>query len=250
MSTLPKQKILIELDCLLDTRIGTVASISQELATSVLNNGYHERHEDKYPDVVPEQFKTLYAQRNLDTLKMSTITTFMPLLRHLCNLIEEEAISRPYHSGPEVTVNLYPYELSAEDSKAILGAISKWLGHKVPISLVRYAPSELRPIYCKDYSLIVMYNPTDWFNLNLEELMKKPLRDVALYIPRILHNKTQTDEELKKIIEESMDPFQALDIVMKTVIDVSILEVSYFSIVRPNVVLNFSDFRLNPQNPS
>lgn len=245
MQTLPKQKILVELDCLLDTRIGTVAMISDDLATAVLDNDYHERDEDKFEGVDPEQFKTLYANRNVDTLKHSTITCFMPLLRHLCTLIHEEALSRPYHSGPEVVINIYPYFMMNDVADAISIAVKKWVGIMTPVKVVRIEPKELTPRACKDYSLLVMYNPTEWFNIQLEELLKSHLRDVALYIPQMYHNKTETDEEIKKIEEEAVHPFVALELFMKPLIDVTLIDVTYFSLFRPEILLDLKNFKLN-----
>ncbi len=245
MNQLPKQKILVELDCLLDTRIGTVAMISQDLATDVLSNGYHERLEDKFEGVDNQLFQEMYQNRNIDVLKYSTITMFMPLLKHLCRLIYEEASSRPYHSGPEVVVNIYPYYMTDDVANAISAAVRYWVGVMTPVSVVRIEPKALKPHICKEYSLMVMYDPTVWFNENLEAMLKSHLRDVALYIPQIYRNKTKTDEEIQKDTEEVMDPFAALDLIMKPLIDASQLEVYYFSIFDPKAAVDFSNFRFS-----
>lgn len=251
MSRLPKLKISVELDCLLDTRIGTVALIDQALATEVLKNGYHDRIEDKFEGVDQKLYKELYANRNTDTLKVSTITTFLPLLRHLCDLIQEESISRPYHSGPEVDVNIYPYYMTDDLADAIGSAIMQWLGPLTPVNVVRVEPKDMTPQFCKEYSLLVMYDPTEWVNLHLDGIVKKPLRDVSLYIPQILRNNTLTDEELKATVEEFMDPFAALDLFLKPIIDLTQLDAKFFSIFRPTELLDFSAFHFSsvPENP-
>lgn len=246
MNKLPKLKIYVELDCLLDTRIGTVAMISDDLATSVLKNGYHQRLEDTFEGVDDSTFKELYSKRNTDTLKHSTITTFMPLLRHLCNLIYDEAISRPYHSGPEIVLNIFPYFMTDDIATSIRSAVERWVGINIPVMVSRIEPKDLKPIICKDFSLMVMYDPTVWFNENLEELIKKPLRDVTLYIPKLYRNRQgKSEEEIAKDTEEVMDPFAALDLIMKPMIDVTQLEVYYFSIFDPKAIINFSNFYFN-----
>ena len=243
MNKLPKLKLYVELDCLLDTRIGTVAMISNDLATNVLKNNYHQRQEDVFDGVDNNTFKELYCKRNIDTLKHSTITTFMPLLRHLCELIYEEAISRPYHSGPEIVLNVYPYFMTDDVATAIRTAIERWVGNNTPVTLSRIEPKNLKPIICRDFSLMVMYDPTEWFNENLEELVKKPLRDVTLYIPQLYRNRQgKTDEEIAKETEEVMNPFAALDLVMKSIIDINQLDVYYFSIFDPKAIIDFSNF--------
>lgn len=245
MQKLPKQKIYVELDCLLDTRIGTVAMISQDLATSVLKNGYHQRDEDVFPGVDKALFDEMYKNRSIDTLKVSTITTFMPLLNHLCGLIHEEALMRPYHSGPHVVVNIYPYYITGDIADDIREAVSYWLGPVVPVEVVRIEPKELKPRYCKEFSLMVMYDPTIWFNETLEDLIKAPLRDVALYVPQLYRNKTQTNEEIEKLTEEVLHPFAALELLMKSVVDVSFLEPYYFSLFDPKAIVDFSNFKFS-----
>lgn len=246
MIKLSKLKIYVELDCLLDTRIGTVAMISEDLATQVLKNGYHQRLEDTFKDVNPIEFKERYNNRNIDTLKYSTITTVIPLLRHLCTLIYEETISRPYHSGPEIILNIYPYFMTDETVTAIRSAVERWMGLMTPVTISRIEPKDLKPVLCKDFSLMIMYDPTVWFNENLEELLKKPLRDVTLYIPKLYRNRQdKTDEEIAKDTEEVMDPFSALDLIMKPIIDINQLEVYYFSIFDPKALIDFSNFHFS-----
>lgn len=251
MNKLPKQKILIELDCLLDTRIGTVARISNDLAIGALKQNYHKRIEDKFPDVDMVLYKDLYDNRNEETLKVSTITTFLPLLKHLCSLITEEAISRPFHSGPEVIINIYPYQLSSEVTEAIQAAVMRWVGIMTPISIRRINPKEMSPSFCQDFSLLVMYDPTIWFNENLEALLKEPIRDVALYIPQLLRNKVETEEELKSLTEEFMDPISALELILKPFVDVTFLEVYFYSIFDPKAIIDFSAFNFSsvPDQP-
>ncbi len=245
MNKLPRQKILIELDCLLDTRIGTVAMISQDLATSVLQNNYHARMEDKFVGVDDVQFKEMYNNRTLDVLKHSTVTTFMPLLKHLCSQIFEESLSRPFHSGPEVIVNIYPYFMSGDVADDIKEAICRWLGVSTLVSITRIEPQELIPIVCREYSLMVMYDPTLWVNMNLENLLKTNLREVCLYIPKIYRNKDISDEELEQQIEQVMDPFIALDFLLKPLIDLTQLDVGYFSILNPKELIDFNNFRFS-----
>ena len=245
MTKLPKQKILVDLDCLLDTRIGTVAMISEELATEVLKKNYLKRVEDKFEGVDPEQYKQLYDNRNEDTLKMSTITTFLPVLRHLCHLILEEAVARPFHSGPEVVVNVFPYFMTDEVADAIKAAVMRWVGIMTPVSVCRIDPKEMSPSFCQDFTLLVMYDPTVWFNENLEQLLKKPIRDVALYTPLLLRNRVESDEELKKLVDEYMEPFAALELVMKTVVDVQFLDSYYFSIFDPKAIIDYSAFQFS-----
>ncbi len=244
MSKLQKQKILIELDCLLDTRIGTIAMMGDELATQVLNNGYHTREEDWFEGIDNDKFKELYARRDIETLKYSTITTFLPLLKHLCNLIYEEAISRPYHSGPEVYVNIYPYYMTGDTANYISSAIKHWVGSTADIHIVRTEPKDMVPRFCKEYALIVMYNPTEWFNLHVPEMIRNHLRDITLYIPQIYQNKKPSEQELSKIENETINPFIALEIIMKTLIDVTLLDVSFFSIIDPNQSMDFNEFKL------
>ena len=58
-------RVIIEIDCLLDTRLGTLAKFNPDLANAILtdtDNLYHERKTDDFPGISRETFYSLYHE--------------------------------------------------------------------------------------------------------------------------------------------------------------------------------------------
>lgn len=248
MAIIPKSKILVDLDSILDTRIATIAKISDELAVSVLSNNYHTRTQDVFDHVDMDRYIELYKNRDVDTLKLSTITNMVPVLARLSYLLTQEAIYKPYHSGPEITINTYPYRLSEAAANQFVLSLNAWMDEYTPISTTMINPAVLTPAACDEYSLLIMYDPSVWLSENLELLMKKPIMGVALYTPEILHNPPKNKEEYDEIIAEIEEPFRMTEVVLKALVDINMLDINYFSVVRPGKMPDLSRFRLHTEN--
>lgn len=231
--TKTRESILVSLDSILDTRLGTLSLIDSAIVEKILLSGtYHTRDEDVFEGIDKEAYKKLYNERDIDTLANSVLTNIPELIRHLIKVMADQAISRPLYEGSEVIVNVYPYKLSADEQEDIRKAISIHILDIAPVSIVSYSPKDLTPPHCKNtYAMMIMYDYEEWLNAHAEAFNDVQLPDVALFVPAIYFANKPSDEELKKVTKETMHPLQALETLAKVLVGLNLIDVKHFSII-------------------
>lgn len=231
--------VYAELDALLDTRLGTIARISQEAAERVLlSGGYHKRDSDNFAEVDMQVYRDLYSKRNVETLKVSTATKAVFLLNTLVRYLKEQATVRPYHDAAKVVINTFPYELSEEEKAELGTVIATWTSGLAPVELVYMSPQQLTPLYVKQhaYSSMLMYEYDPWMSLHYspENKNAKPIQDVSIFAPAIFFSEKPSEEELQQLTDTAAHPLQAIEILGRSLVGLNLIDVEYFSIIRPS----------------
>lgn len=225
-------RILIQLDALLDTRFGTLALMNPEGGEALIKAGYHSRQVDIFDGYDTKQYRELYAKRDKTTLMHSLPTKMMLLLRQMVDALDEQTIVRPYHTGVEVVVNCYPYELEEEDKVTIAETVSFWTKDLAPVKVVTLADKDLSPQFCKDqFGVMIFYDFADWFKMHVAQMASVRLVDIQAFIPSIMAHadeKTYKDD-LEKYIRDVAHPEMALDVLTKMLIGLQIVGTEWFS---------------------
>ena len=206
-----KQRALVELDFVLDTRHGTLRRIDEKLAdTLVFSNLYRDRVHDNF-DLLTNgvidraQYKELYAARDTETLFNSKMTDFIYFLRKdifqgLKRLDRQVDID-----SLEVDINFYPYILTPDESNVIRSCMEHYLPRPTVVNMVRYSPEDLTPTFLDNmYDLVAYYNHEDWLGPNSTEILTSRIPLVTLVTPRIA-----TSGELPPPDKRIKDPFLA-----------------------------------------
>jgi hypothetical protein len=228
-----REPLLIQLDVLLDTRLGTIAQHwGDEVAFGVLETGYHARETDTFKGIDKDEFQARYKQRNVETLKHSRVTNAVTLLRQLVAVLTEQGLTTPFHDGPKILVNLFPYELSSDERDAIGTAVAAWIGIPTPIELVFLPPEDLTPSHCKQsYSLMMFYEYDHWLNIHTAGFKRSLLPEVTLLAPAIYFaGPVPAPEELKRIMSEAMHPLAAAEMLASPLIGLQLIDVEHFSV--------------------
>lgn len=226
------ETVFVELDALLDTRLGTLAKLGQDLAVAALDGGYFTRMSDKFPGVDPAVFKQAYADRNTETLAYSKPTMLLSVLTQLTTTLSEQAKVRPYHDGTRVVVNTYPYQLTAEEVTEIGKAITVWINSAAPVELTYLSTKDLTPSYCRDhFSVMVVYEYDSWFVTHNEAFKRVRPNEVTMLAPALYFNQEPTEQELEQACAEAMHPLKAVELLASPVIDLKLLDSKYFSLM-------------------
>lgn len=224
-------KILVPLDVLLDTRIATVARIDNDLATTVLKNGYHTRRSDFYDGVDKKQFDDLYAKRDLLTLNNAQCTNIIKLLKSLTQTLFNQAVETPYVGRIQLIINLHPYTLEDTTKKLIIAAISEWVDDICEVSSTYITEEELSPEVIKGtYDILFMYHYGRWLELHTKQFETTPINSVTLYVPAISFENNLDDATMEKIAKDSMHPIMAIKLLCAPFIKLEPIDVSAFSI--------------------
>lgn len=227
------ESVYVTLDALLDTRLGTVAKINQDIANKLaISDSYHKRDQDVFEGIDVSEYKRLYKDRDVETLALSIVTNVVTLIKKIVSGLAEQAIKRPFHNGGKVVVNYYPYKLSEEEQVEIGKAIAIWVKGTAPVELVNIPDSALTPEYCRDnFALMIMYDYAPWLDLHAESFKKVQIPNLTLFAPAIYFEKKPTDEELKRLVSESMHPFEGMTFLVSTIMDLQLLDAKVFSIL-------------------
>lgn len=166
-----KHNILIDLDVLLDTRIATLVQLDPVEAEKILNAGFTSRPTDdmSYFDtsITNEQYTNAYANRNIDTLKNSRMTSYIfELAVMIKQLTEDLAKNNTRVTDPCVVINYYPYtDLDTETLENIVYAIEQYVTTAIEIRAVCLEPSKLDLKSLKELEVLtyITYDFQLWF---------------------------------------------------------------------------------------
>lgn len=228
------QEILVSIDAILDTRIGTIARYNPELAAKVLESGnYHNRVYDEFGDLSIDDFKALYARRDKEVLKHSTLTRIIKFVAEICAAMTVEASQNPTSEYPSVVINAYPYDLSDEELKMIGLAVKSYLAEEVPVRVENNPWDFYDPRYCREHvAAIIVYNNEEWMEANSKSFSKSVCPQVSLYTASLFFDQKHAPEDIAKITEVAMNPFDAIEFYAKPIIAMQLMNVSEFSIFK------------------
>lgn len=199
-----KQIILIDLDVLLDTRIGTLTQYDEDIALEVIGNGFQHRVSDELEPYTKKlsttEFKNLYQSRNEDTLKVSRLTNFIFELVDLVKQIEDGYIKDDSRiNDGEVVINIYPYKLEEDVLTDIVKAVEIYTGEIIPVKVGYYRPSVLDIPSLKEMGITtyITYDYESWFlsNFSIEKGKDAivPYPKLSIVAPALLSKSTAFD---------------------------------------------------------
>ena len=159
--------VLIELDCLLDTRLGTIYQMDKDLILPLLNKGYHNRLHNKLdllnPDIDHKVFLENYAKRDINTLMVSRKTYLVRLLADYnkkdfaANYGNSDSLKRYY------TINYHPYILTPKQINLYKEILEEVLETDTPVTMVSIPTEKLTiPYLTTNFHRLILFNPLDW----------------------------------------------------------------------------------------
>lgn len=225
---LPVDRILVSLDSLVDTRLGTIFDIDPKFGATRLNKFYYERSIDEFTGIDPQVFKDRYAKRDVDTLQRSLVTHVPLLLQALIKGAANEVLRAGPQSRMVFSINTHPYDLSEEEKAEILAALEISVGDSAEYECVKIPLEFLTPEYCKSqYAAMVMYEFADWMVMHAEAFKEVRMRNVVIYAPMLLRVKP-SDQELREMSEKSIDPFDSARIAASPAFELRFLTTDVF----------------------
>lgn len=225
--------IYIELDCLLDTRFGTLAELNEDLSLAVLEDGYVLRDEENFKGIKQEHFRELYKLRDNQTLAKSPVTYCARFITDLIKEFKEKTANTPMMSKVNIVINTYPYRLTEHDVQKLLALFVKQTNKLASIEIVYKTIKEVTPAYCRDnFDCMFIYDYNAWleYHVTNRNLGKVTLREITLYAPRIYFNRKPTNEEAIKFKREGIEPFSIIEEFASPVIDLQLQDIVMFSI--------------------
>lgn len=229
-------RLLVELDCLLDTRIATVARLSQAAAKKLLTKEYRSREMDDFETltgglVTNDAFREMYAKRDVETLKMSRCTGMPLLLNQFIKTLEQQRITSAEYDEVVVEVNVYPYQLKADEQEMLVNSVMAYAGVETQVKVVSLTPQEITPNRIRsDWDTLILYDFDGWFKYHHEEMntIKNPTR--TMFVPA-LYLKRPKEDDLELEHFPNMTYFQVMEGILFERLSLEMLHPRFFSLV-------------------
>lgn len=207
--------ILIMLDCILDTRQGTLLKINPDVAFEITSNeNYHARESDEfvseeYGKLSIELFEEVKEAFKHEIIFNSLKTKMYLFLQELLSKYVEMSLNTPHVSTVTLEVNIYPYKFTDTQAEYLLKALVAHLGNVAAISIVSFDINEMSlKSVAEKYDSVIMYNPVKWLNNHHNELKTGVLKELTLYLPKMNMVRALTDKERKEFTKNVPDVYK------------------------------------------
>lgn len=221
--------VYIDLDSILDTRFGVLYELDKDIIPTVMNdNYYYERLIDEFDYLTHNIFKLLYLHRDVDVIKHTYITYITDTLMTDLSLIKSNIKSNVL-SIVNLTINIYPYDLSEDTVNAIVTELSDVLPIKgLYIDYINKDPDEISlDTFSSNYISLYMYNGLKWLTdkINSEDIIKNNIPHVRLNAPALLQKPIVFKDD-----KDYIDMYEKIINDTKHYIDLNLMPVKNFSL--------------------
>lgn len=227
--------LMVMMDTLLDTRMGTLLSLGGDVLNHVVLKGnYYERVEDKFLDVDPVIFKEAYDNRNKETLKKSGVTQVIALIEEFVNKLQNQNLVTPFHYIPKVVLNIYPYELTENEIDVFKRLLVRYTDKKAIVDVVSMSYEELTPLYVKKHlSMMIMYDYHHWLEIHSENKNFEAVicPEVTLVGPMLFFNGPMKQTDILLLKKENLSPFEGIEAIANPLVNLTLFPIETFSFV-------------------
>jgi len=190
---LKSHRFLIELDCLLDTRLSTLNALNPAFPEAIIERGYHVRQGDFFdllvPDIDMAAYKAFYASRGSrqDILKTSLVTFYIARLLADIEAYKDAATNSPDFEGIAVDVNTWPYSLTTAEDEELKLILREMIPLDVIIKTTSIPIEHLTPSLLKEnWVTFTIYDFDAWLQRHHGELKDNPMPGMLCITPRLL----------------------------------------------------------------
>lgn len=238
MSTM-KRRIYVELDGLLDTRLGTLILMDEVEAQRTLTLEYATRKTDDWATLGSSIESALYARkyerRDEETLKASRCTGMIPMIHRMTHGLEEMGAKTPLVEEIVVDVNFWPYRLSDDVTLDILTAVRTMVSPSVNVDSVWFSPDELSPgLIDRSWDGMIIYDFNGWLMAQKDRLIDKRIPRIPFICPALYANAPPKPGETYDNDIGEVDPFAALEMLLSEYLMLHMVEPKFFSLVDLN----------------
>lgn len=215
-----EQRILVELDALLDTRIATIARLDPGIAADIVGPRYFNRPTDQFhlldnriDDVA---YQMAYASRDLDTMAIARPTAALDWLGKMVRDLEKQfEEGAPTVTSLAVDVNVYPYRLSDEEAAQVGMSIAYYIGKFTSVNVINVPLAELSFAYIRAhrYTAVILYNFKEWIEASFKQYGdKQPMGvpAVTMFVPSLMADYTEYMDEKNRRLPDGrlLDPYE------------------------------------------
>lgn len=246
--------IYLALDTILDTRLGTLGKIDPKLAANALDKGYKHRIIDQFEGIKDEDYKSAYASRDIETLKMSTVTNVSFLLRRIIKDSLALAVQQHHLTQINIDVNVWPYDVPEGPlAEMLVMCVRTHAYENAIVRVISCDPKHLSPSdLAVNYQMAVMYDWLEWIEEHKAFFEKKGVPSLTLMVPELCVDRVPTKEELQETHTGEKNIFRMTEKLFAPMIRLNMMPASLFSIIdeitKENVLKKIAVVSLTPED--
>lgn len=223
--------LLVELDALVDTRMGTLAIIDPEAVALIPPSNYMTRIRDVFVDYGIDQilYNTAYNNRDIQTLKNSVVTNAIQLIQQV--IVEYVTTVNANRNGPaEIDLNVFPYSLSAEQKEMYSALLEYRLKGVVKVNVVFKHPKQLTLSGLDaEYHTAIIYNWVEWACAIEESFKTESHPQLTVLAPNLLHgNDEGLDDPVTTAAFKAAHPTAYMEFALMDKVGISFASISMF----------------------
>jgi hypothetical protein len=216
----------LDLDVLMDTRIGAWALAGDEQLQAVLNQDYLGRYTDRLPGCDYDRFRAIYDARDKSVLKHSVITAFGRILKDFVLKTVAQIQSTPFHYKPRICLNVYPYILTDDEINAFISGIITITEGLADVQVINHRPELITPGHVKNnYSIVAMYEYYKWIEYHSGSglFSKTTCPEVTLLGPAMYV------KPVPALPSDHLEVYEAIETLHRPLIGLKLISPVYFS---------------------
>jgi len=233
MSGLAVTKVMLMLDAVIDTRLGTLNILDAEAVVGMNPPDYLLRTRDEFPfiGIDTDLFNVAYKNRDIYTLHSSMMTGILPIVQNAIH--QYTTMINPTRNGPlELDLNLYPYNIDSESARVMADLVEFKMGGIVKVNPVCIPYSSMTLAYlANNYHTVVIYDWVDWACANEQSFRSESAPAVTMVAPDILRGEKLPEnptDEIRAAFKVA-HPTAYMEFALADYIGLSFESVSFFS---------------------
>jgi len=235
-----QQRLLVDLDVILDTRLGAISQANDLAAQFLVKTNYQNRLSDDFETltggiITNEQFREAYLNRDKETLKRSLVTAFPLALKGIVGGLVTLAENTPIVDEVILGINYWPYHLTRDEIELFKMAINNYVGLELSYTckFVRIPPHDFDPYtFSVNWDGYVTYDYDQWIVDHTQALINKPIPQYTLIGPAL--SRKVYIENAKVSVDEmgEVDAFEGIEFLMTAFVGLELLDSKYFSVLK------------------
>lgn len=227
-----EQRVLIDIDCLHDTRIALQQELFPKLEFDFKT--YHTRTSDGYFIVKgadKDVWNKGWKERSHKLLASAKPTyMFFELAVMLRDRLTMKQLGTPV-KAPTLTVNIYPYMMSSDEREIYKGILISFFGRYVTeINIIRRKPKKLTQVeLTENFDMYICYDFYNWHLTNADGFKEKQCPSFTMVIPALFKYE-YAKEAMDQIIKDKVNPFRELVDGYAELMTLEVMDASIFSL--------------------
>lgn len=231
-------KYLINLDVLLDARLGAVSVLDPQYAQKLLFDGWTKRKDDralaKSSSFTLAEYEKLLNSGDVEVLANSLPTLITNYIYKTIRESERESIVGDCVNKHCVLINTHPYQLNKEEIDELKDIVEHRIPNAHSVEVMCTPIHFLSPSYLKGLEVthFVNYHFAKWLDFFTEDLVNSPLPSLVMLCPKLLTKNVEEmdDPAMAAELIKELCPFSAMELQFVMLLSLRFIDIEYFSV--------------------